>query len=124
MVARAALLLACVAAIVAAPERPAAQGDALFEFHSNPWLNLHHILWAHGERAAPPAAVLFYTAGELTVRELKKSGVAYGHYAEGGLYDRLCGSGCGDKLAAHWGPFLDDRRTRAEAFTALVASFK
>ena len=51
MVARAALLLACVAAIVAA------QADALFEFHSNPWLNLHHILWAHGERAALPAGM-------------------------------------------------------------------
>ena len=310
MVARAALLLACVAAVFVAPDQPAAQAGALFEFHSNPWLNLHHILWAHGERAAPPAdmpdaersawnegiafyapyakrnllfdeellkikealrrveanttlegvaidvgvkatlerlmpiyrkhwwpahdrtnrewvaaarklvdrhgaalnaalarvykvtpdnpvwvdvavyayplgayttarpthvmisstdpsyadyaalemlfhershawsrflfdglteavtaqqgripaqlwhAILFYTAGELTARELKKTGVAYRHYAEGGLYDRLCGNGCGDKLAAQWGPYLDGKRTQLEAFTALVASFQ
>jgi hypothetical protein len=310
MVARAAVLLACAAAIVAASARPAAQAGALFEFHSNPWLNLHHILWARGERAAPPAdmpdaersvwnegiafyapyvkrnllfdeelltikealrtvetetsldgvamesgvkatlerlmpiyrkhwwpahdrtnrewiaaarrlvdqhgaalnaaiaraynvtpdnpvwvdvavyahpvgaytttrpthvmisstdpsyagyaalemlfhershawgrtlfdgvteaataqgvkippqlshAILFYTAGDLTARELKQHGIAYKHYAEGGLYDRLCGTGCGDKLAANWGPYLDGKRTRAEAFTALVATFK
>ncbi len=55
MLARPALLLACVAAIVATPARSTAQADALFEFHSNSWLNLHHILWARGERAAPPA---------------------------------------------------------------------
>jgi hypothetical protein len=69
-------------------------------------------------------AVLFYTAGDLTARELKQHGVTYKHYAEGGLYDRLCGAGCGDKLAAHWGPYLDGKRTRPEALTALVASFK
>jgi hypothetical protein len=309
MFARPALLLACAAAIVGAVARSVAEADALFEFHSNPWLNLHHILWARGERAAPPAdmpdaersawnegiafyapyakrnllfdeellkikealrtvetntsldgvaidagvkatlerlmpiyrkhwwpahdrtnrewigaarklvdrhgaalnaaiaraynvtpdnpvwvdvavyanpagayttrpthvmisatdpsyggyaalemlfhershawgrrlfdgvteaataqgvkippqlshAILFYTAGELTARELKQHGVAYKHYAEGGLYDRLCGTSCDDKLAAHWGPFLDGKRTRAEAFSALVASFK
>src|SRR5206468_10649516 len=54
VLARPGLLLACAAAIVAAAVRPAAQAEALFEFHSNPWLNLHHILWARGERAAPP----------------------------------------------------------------------
>jgi hypothetical protein len=69
-------------------------------------------------------AILFYTAGELTARELKQHGIAYKHYAEGGLYDRLCGTGCGEKLAANWGPYLDGKRTRPEAFTALVASFK
>ena len=310
MVARALFVLACGAVIFAAAERPAGQTDALFEFHSNPWLNLHHFLCAQGQRAAPPAdmpdaersawnegiasyaryakrnplfdeellkikealrhletgttldgvaidravkatlerlmpvyrkywwpahdrsnrewaaaaralvdrhgaalnaalaraydvtpdnpvwvdvavdagplgaytttrpthvmisstdpsyaadaalemlfhershawgrtltdgltdastsqavkippqlwhAVLFYTAGELTARELRKTGVAYRHYAAGVLYDRLCGNGCGDKLTAHWGPFLDGTRTRAEAVTALVASFK
>lgn len=310
MLARSALVLACAVAILAAPARIAAQADALFEFHSNPWLNLHHILWARGERAAPPAdmpdaersawneglafyapyakrnllfdeellkikealrtvetntslegvaidagmkatlerlmpiyrthwwpahdrtnhewtaaarklvdrhgaalnaaiaraysatpdnpvwvdvavyasplgaytstrpthvmisstdpsyggyaalemlfhershewgrmlfdgvtqaataqgvkippqlshAILFYTAGELTARELKQHGVAYKHYAEGGLYDRLCGTGCGDNLAAHWGPYLDGKRTRPEAFAMLVGSFK
>ena len=310
MFARPGLLLACAAAIVAAAVRPAAQAEALFEFHSNPWLNLHHILWARGERAAPPDdmtnadrsawnegiafyapyakrdllfdeelvkikvalrtvetntsldgvvidagvkatlerlmpiyrkhwwpahdrtnrewiaaartlvdqygaalnaaiaraygvtpenpvwvdvavyahpvgaytttspthvlisstdpgysgyaalemlfhershawgrmlfdgvtaaataqgiktppqlphAILFFIAGDLTARELKQHGIAYKHYAEGGLYDRLCGTGCGVKLAAHWGPYLDGKRTRAEVFTALVASFK
>jgi hypothetical protein len=69
-------------------------------------------------------AILFYTAGDLTARELKQHGVAYKHYAEGGLYDRLCGTGCGEKLSAQWGPYLDGKRTRPEAFTALVASFK
>jgi hypothetical protein len=69
-------------------------------------------------------AVLFYTAGELTARELKKHGIAHMHYAQGVLYDRLCGTGCEDKLAAHWGPYLDGKQSRAEAFAALVASFK
>ena len=54
MVARAVFVLACGTAIFAAAKRPAGQTDALFEFHSNPWLNLHHLLWARGERAAQP----------------------------------------------------------------------
>jgi hypothetical protein len=36
------LLLASVVAI--ATPRPAAQSHALFAFHSNPWLNLHHFV--------------------------------------------------------------------------------
>src|SRR6266496_3964496 len=32
-----------------------AQADALFSFHSNAWLNLHHILWSKGEGAPLPA---------------------------------------------------------------------
>src|SRR5688500_16545498 len=54
MLARTALLLACLAAIVAAP-RAAAPPEGLFEFRSSPWLNLHHLLWARGERVPPPA---------------------------------------------------------------------
>lgn len=69
-------------------------------------------------------AVLFFTAGELTARELMQHGIAYKHYAQDGLYDRLCGTGCGEKLAAQWGPFLDGKRTRTEAFVALAGSFK
>ena len=51
-------LLAC-AALAAPSAQLAAQTDALFDFHSNPWLNLHHILWARGTPAvaggpAPP----------------------------------------------------------------------
>src|SRR5262245_29351336 len=57
MFARPGLLFASAAAIVAAAVCPAAQPEALFEFHSNPWLNLHHILWARGEPAAPPAGM-------------------------------------------------------------------
>jgi hypothetical protein len=81
---------------------------------------------AQGVKTPPqlPHAIIFFTAGDLTARELKQHGVAYKHFAAGGLYDRLCGAGCGDKLAAHWGPYLDGTRTRADAFTALVASFK
>jgi len=32
-----------------------ARADALFSFHSNAWLNLHHILWSRGEGAPLPA---------------------------------------------------------------------
>jgi hypothetical protein len=47
------VLLACVIAI--ALGRPIAQTDALFSFHSNAWLNLHHVLWSKGEGAPMPA---------------------------------------------------------------------
>lgn len=50
---RLAVLMA--AAIALAHERPIAQADAFFSFHSNAWLNLHHILWSKGE-GAPLAA--------------------------------------------------------------------
>ena len=33
------LVLACAAAVIGMAARPAPQADALFEFHSNPWLN-------------------------------------------------------------------------------------
>jgi len=49
------LVRACAAAVIGMAARPAPQADALFEFHSNPWLNLHHILWPRGEPATPPA---------------------------------------------------------------------
>jgi hypothetical protein len=48
-----AVLLACAIAVVQG--RPMAQADALFSFHSNAWLNLHHILWSRGEGAPLPA---------------------------------------------------------------------
>ena len=81
---------------------------------------------AQGIKVPPQLShgVLFYIAGELTARELKTHGIAYAHYSHGGLYDILCGKGCGEKLAAHWGPYLDGKRSRAEAFAGLVASFK
>src|SRR2546428_13001221 len=50
---RFAVLLA--SAIAVAQARPMAQADAFFSFHSNAWLNLHHILWSRGEGAPLPA---------------------------------------------------------------------
>jgi len=69
--------------------------------------------------------VLFYTAGELTTRELKARGISdYVMYiVNAGLYERMCG-GCGDKVAAAWGPYLDGKRSMNDAFTALVLAFK
>jgi hypothetical protein len=68
--------------------------------------------------------VLFYTAGELTTRELKAHGIAYTQYAGEGLYKNLCGVGCREKIAEHWTPHLDGRRSIADSLSALVASFK
>ena len=71
-----------------------------------------------------PHAVLFYTAGELTSRELKKQGVAYRHFAEGRIYTNMCGAGCQDKMALHWNPHLDGKRSIADSLSDLVATFK
>lgn len=68
--------------------------------------------------------VLFYTAGELTTRELNAHGIAYTQYAGEGLYTNLCGAGCRDKIAEHWTAHLDGTRSMANALSALVASFK
>jgi len=68
--------------------------------------------------------VLFYTAGELTTRELKAHGIAYTQYAGQGLYSNLCGAGCREKIAEHWTPRLDGAKSIADALSALVASFK
>ena len=48
MARRFAILVACTIAIA---QEPISQTVALFSFHSNPWLNLHHILWFKGEGA-------------------------------------------------------------------------
>jgi hypothetical protein len=69
-------------------------------------------------------AVLFYTAGELTARELKVHGVAYTVYADEGLYRNLCGAGCLEKIAEHWTPRLDGKQSVDSSLSALVASFK
>jgi hypothetical protein len=77
--------------------------------------------------AVPPQlwhAVLFFTAGELTTRELKAQGIAYSEYAGADLYTNLCGPGCRERIAEHWTPRLDGKRSVAEALSALVASFK
>jgi hypothetical protein len=69
-------------------------------------------------------AVLFYTAGELTRRELTASGIDYTEYAGAGLYNNLCGAGCRDKIAEHWTPHLDGKRSIPDALSALVAAFR
>ena len=69
-------------------------------------------------------AVLFYTAGELTTRELRAHGIAYTQYAGQGLYTNLCGAGCREKIAEHWTPRLDGKRSIPESLSALVAAFK
>ena len=69
-------------------------------------------------------AVLFYTAGELTTRELNAHGIAYTQYAGQGLYTNLCGAGCREKIAEYWTPHLDGKRSLVECLSALVASFK
>jgi hypothetical protein len=68
--------------------------------------------------------VLFYTAGELTRRELASHGIAYAEYADAGLYKNLCGDGCREKIAEHWQPRLAGTRSVAQALSALVASYK
>ena len=69
-------------------------------------------------------AVLFYTAGELTMRELKARGIDYTPYADANFYMGMCGAGCRDKMVEHWGPRLDGKRSIPEALSALVAAFK
>jgi hypothetical protein len=68
--------------------------------------------------------VLFYTAGELTARELKSKGIAHTPYANAALYENMCGAGCAEKIAEHWTPRLDGKRSIADALSSLVAAFK
>jgi hypothetical protein len=81
---------------------------------------------ATAQRKAPPRqlwhAVLFFTAGELTRRELERAGDEdyVEHALRNGVYDRACG-GCRALLAKHWGPRLDGRASIDEALAALVA---
>jgi len=71
-------------------------------------------------------SVLFYTAGELTTRELRARGVT--DYVEIStrlnLYTPMCGVGCREKIAEHWGPGLDGKRSIPAALSSLVAAFK
>jgi hypothetical protein len=69
-------------------------------------------------------AVLFYTAGELTARELKARGIDYTAWADAGFYTTMCGAGCRDKIAEHWTPRLDGKRSVPDALSALVGTFK
>jgi hypothetical protein len=69
-------------------------------------------------------AVLFYTAGELTMRELKARGIAYTAWADANFYTNMCGAGCGDKLVEHWSPRVDGKRSIPDALSALVVAFR
>jgi hypothetical protein len=69
-------------------------------------------------------AVLFYTAGELTARELKAHGITYQPFAGDGLHTNLCGAGCRQRIEEHWTPRLDGKRSVADSLSALVASFR
>lgn len=79
-----------------------------------------------GVRVPPqlPHAVLFYTAGELTAREMKAHSIEYTHFAQSGIYKAMCGAGCQDKMAQYWTPHLDGKQSIAESLSALVAAFK
>jgi hypothetical protein len=71
-----------------------------------------------------PHAVLFYTAGELTARELKAHGIDYTHFAEPAIYKNMCGGGCQDKIAKYWTPHLNGKQSIADSLSALVAALK
>ena len=69
-------------------------------------------------------AVLFYTAGELTTRELKARGIDYTPYADAGFYDRHVRR----RLPRQDRRALDAASRRQaldpDALSALVAAFK
>jgi hypothetical protein len=67
--------------------------------------------------------ILFFTAGELTRRELARHGVEYAEYGNGSLYSNLCGPGCRERIAEHWTPRLDGEATVAASLDAVVRSF-
>ena len=69
-------------------------------------------------------AVLFYTAGELTARELKTRGIDYTAYPDDKFLAFMCGAGCRDKIVQHWAPRLDGKRSIPDALSALVAAFR
>ena len=58
------------------------------------------------------------------MRELKARGIDYTPYADAGFYTGMCGAGCRDKMAEHWGPRLDGKRSIPDALSALVAAFR
>lgn len=69
-------------------------------------------------------AVLFYTAGELTARELRMHGIAYTPFATPAFYDTMCGTGCYGRITTHWGPHLDGTRSLPDALSSLAATFR
>jgi len=63
-------------------------------------------------------------AGELTARELNAHGIEYTHFAHPTIYTNMCGSDCEAKMAIHWAPYLEGKRSIVESLSALVATFK
>jgi hypothetical protein len=120
--------------MIASPD-PSYQGLHALEmvFHESSHSNISNLFERVRQVAADrnvqvPAhlwhGVLFFTAAELTARELNSHGIAYTPYADDKLYEALCGAGCRDKIARYWSPRLDGKQSVADALTALVASFK
>lgn len=69
-------------------------------------------------------AVLFYNAGEQTRRVLLEDGIGdYTEYAGQNLYESLCGDGCRELVAKHWGPHLDGNTSIEAALDDLVAEW-
>jgi hypothetical protein len=101
----------------------ASHGLALFDALIQP---LNRIA-AEQKVALPPQlwhAVLFFTAGEVTARDLKARGIDYTPYANAAFYDNMCRAGCRNKIAEHWTPRLDGQRSIPEALSGLVAAFR
>jgi hypothetical protein len=69
-------------------------------------------------------AVLFYTAGASTTRELNARGIEYSPYANATFYDNMCRAGCLEKIAEHWAPHLEGERSITDALSALAGAFK
>ena len=51
-------------------------------------------------------------------------GVGYTPYANAAFYDNMCGTGCRNKIAEHWTPHLDGKRSIPDALSALVTAFR
>lgn len=67
-------------------------------------------------------AVLFFTAGELTRRQLATDGIDYELYAVTQTLSSTAFADVWPAIVAAWTPFLDGTTTRAAATTALVRS--
>ena len=122
--------------ITIASTNPALRGLAALEivFHeaSHAWGEVIQAAIAKSSAArhktVPPQlwhAVLFHTAGESTRRTLAADGIdGYVEYAASqGVYVKLCGDGCRERVAEHWDPHLDGRTSIEVALDALVAAW-
>jgi hypothetical protein len=106
--------------------------EVLMHESSHMWGVLRPTIFnAAGEQGVmvPPQlwhSVLFFTAGELTLRELKVHGITgYVDMATNlNLYTPMCGAGCKEKIAQHWMPHIDGTRSIPDALGGLVATFK